>query len=402
MNRFILILFIVIGASVFSSCTEDPAGTTTTTPGKLLIQPTSLNGVLNHEYTFKAKVENVSFGDVRFLWDFGDGNFRNFSSQEVLFKFNITGSFFVRVKAYDYFTDALLGFDSIPVTINAGSTDVQIVPPSIDSVITYYDDASFHIPISLRVTSTTTASNSKVIWHYSDGSKSDTIESSFEVYHVFEKIGDYTVRAEVYEKNGTFIGADTAPVKLRFPPITMSMLQSSKQVSVFLMLDRTSAFFDQPGFYNPSAYGALLSNGTGKTVNWTSNSLNVIEDLDSSTSLGAALVDRKLTVGFSGDLKMVTFLSVSVHDSTQWQDGSKHDYAEFSYTSQNIELVAITDKEIVYRVIAPKTSSIAPNLQYNSSAPHTSQAGDFVDPMSYIYQFSSNPEFSQAVIVFTR
>jgi hypothetical protein len=402
MNRFLLILILIIGTTVFTACSEDPTTPTNTTPGKLLIQPTSLNGVLNQEYTFKAKVENVSFGDVRFLWDFGDGNFRNFSSQEVLFKFNYTGSFFVRVKAYDYFTDELLGFDSIPVTISGSTSNVQIVPPSIDSVITYYDDASFHVPISLRVTSTSALSNSTVIWHYSDGSKSDTIESSFEVYHIFEKMGDYTVRAEVYEKSGNLVGADTAAVKLRFPPITMNMIQSSKQVSVFLMLDRTSAFFDQPGFYNPSAYGALLSNGAHKTVNWTSSTLAITEDVDSSTSFGSALVDRKLTVGFSSDMKKLTSLTLSVHDSTQWQDGSKHDYAQFSYSLQNVELVAITDKEIVYRVIAPTTSAIAPNLQYNSSTPHTSQAGDFVDPMGYIHQFSSNPDFSQAVIVFTR
>lgn len=401
MNRFLLILILLLGTTVFTACSEDPVSPTNT-PGKLLIQPTSLNGELHQEYTFKAKVENVSFGDVRFLWDFGDGNFRNFSSQEVLFKFNNTGSFFVRVKAYDYFTDELLGFDSIPVTIIGSTSNVQIVPPSIDSVITYYDDASFQIPISLRVTSTSATANSRVVWHYNDGTKSDTIESSFDVYHVFQKIGDYTVRAEVYEKNGNFVGADTTTVKLRFPPLTMGMLQSSKQLSVFLMLDRTSVFFDQPGFYNPSAYGAQLSNGANKTVNWTSNSLAITEDVDSSTSFGSALVDRKLTVGFSSDLKKVTSLSLSVHDSTQWQDGSKHDYAEFSYTAQNIELVAITDKEIVYRVISPTTSIIAPNLKYNNNTPHTSQAGDFVDPMSYIHQFSSNPEFSQAVIVFTR
>lgn len=403
MNRFVLILILLLGTTVFIACSEDPVSTTTnTTPGKLLIQPTSLNGVLNQEYTFKAKVENVPFGDVKFLWDFGDGNFRNFSSQEVLFKFNYTGSFFVRVKAYDYFTDELLGFDSISVTIIGSTSNVQIVPPSIDSVITYYDDASFHIPISLRVTSTSAASNSRVIWHYSDGSKSDTIESSFDVYHVFQKIGDYTVRAEVYEKNGSYVGADTATVKLRFPPLTMGMIQSSKQVSVFLMLDRTSEFFDQPGFYNPSAYGALLSNGANKTITWTSNSLAIAEDVDSTTSFGSGLIDRKLTVGFSSDIKKVTTLSLSVHDSTQWQDGSKHDYAQFSYTLQNVELVAITEKEIVYRTIMPTTSMIAPDLNYNSSTPHTSQAGDFVDPMGYIQQFSSNPEFSQAVIVFTR
>ncbi|HEY6171924.1 MAG TPA: hypothetical protein VIX80_06680 [Candidatus Kapabacteria bacterium] len=402
MNRFLLILILLFGATVFTACTEEPTSPTNTTPGKLLIQPTSLNGVLNQEYTFKAKVENVSFGDIRFLWDFGDGNFRNFSSQEVLFKFNYTGSFFVRVKAYDYFTDELLGFDSIPVTISGSTSNVQIVPPSIDSVINYYDDASFQIPITLRVTSTSAVSNSKVIWHYSDGTKSDTIESSFEVYHVFQKIGDYTVRTEVYEKNGNFVGADTATVKLRFPPLTMSMIQSSKQVSVFLMLDRTSVFFDQPGFYNPSAYGAMLSNAPNKTITWTSNSLAITEDVDSSTSFGSALKDRKLTVGFSTDLKKVTTLSLSVHDSTQWQDGSKHDYAEFSYTLQNIELIAITENEIVYRAVVPTTTMVAPDLQYNSSPPHTSQAGDFADPMGYIYQFSSNPEFSQAIIVFTR
>lgn len=402
MNRFVLILILLLGTTIFTACTEDPVSPTNTTPGKLLIQPTSLNGVLHQEYTFKAKVENVSFGDVRFLWDFGDGNFRNFSSQEVLFTFNYTGSFFVRVKAYDYFTDELLGFDSIPVTIIGSTSNVQIVPPSIDSVINYYDDASFQIPITLRVTSTSAVSNSKVIWHYSDGTKSDTIESSFDVYHIFQKIGDYTVRAEVYEKDGDFVGADTAIVKLRFPPLTMGMIQSSKQISVFLMLDRTSVFFDQPGFYNPSAYGAMLSNAPNKTINWTSNGLAITEDVDSSTSFGSALKDRKLTVGFSTDTKKVTSLSLSVHDSTQWQDGSKHDYAQFSYTLQNIELVAITDKEIVYRAIVPTTTMVAPDLQYNSSPPHTSQAGDFVDPMGYIYQFSSNPEFSQAVIVFTR
>lgn len=402
MNRLALILILLLGTTVFTACNEDPASQTNTTPGKLLIQPTSLNGVLHQEYTFKAKVENVSFGDVRFLWDFGDGNFRNFSSQEVLFKFNYTGSFFVRVKAYDYFTDELLGFDSIPVTITGSASNVQIVPSSIDSVITYYDDASFHVPILLRVTSTSALSNSRVIWHYSDGSKSDTIESSFDVYHIFEKMGDYTVRAEVYEKNGNYVGADTAVIKLRFPPLTMGMIQSSKQVSVFLMLDRTSIFFDQPGFYNPSAYGALLSNGANKIINWTSTSLTITENVDSSSSFGSKLIDRKLTIGFNGDSKKVTSLSLSVHDSTQWQDGSKHDYAQFSYTLQNIELVAITDKEIVYRAIVPTTTMIASDLQYNNSTPHTSQAGDFVDPMGYIHQFSSNPEFSQAVIVFTR
>jgi hypothetical protein len=403
MNRLLLILILTLGTTVFTACSEDPVSpTNNTTPGKLLIQPTSLNGVPNQEYSFKAKVENVSFGDIRFLWDFGDGNFRHYPSQEVLFTFNYTGSFFVRVKAYNYFTDELLGFDSIPVTISGSTSNVHIIPPSIDSVITYYDDASFHVPITLRVTSTSALSNSRVIWHYSDGSKSDTIESSFEVYHIFQKMGDYTVRAEVYEKNGTPVGADTATVKLRFPPLTMNMIQSSKQVSVYMMLDRTSSFFDQPGFYNPSAYGAQLSSGPNKTVNWTSSSLSVTEDVDSSTSFGAALVDRNLSIGFSSDMKKVTSLSVSVHDSTQWQDGSKHDYAKFSYSAQNIELVAITDNEIVYRTIAPTTSVIAPNLQYTSTPPHTSQAGDFVDPMSYIYQFSSTPEFSQVVIVFTR
>ncbi len=402
MNRISIFILLLLFVGL-NSCSEDPASPNTTTgSGKILIYPDSLRGVINEEYVFKARLEGVPFGDVRFLWDFGDGDFRNFSTQEVLFKFNFTDTFYVRVKAFDYFTDKLLGFDSIPVTITRGTPKVEITPSTIDSVISYYDDASFQIPISFSLTTSADPGTSKVIWYFGDGSKNDTISSNFTVYHAFGKPGVYSVRAEVYEIGGGLLGADTAQVQLRFPTINLGMIQSSKQVSVFLMLDKTSAFFDQPGFYNPSAYGAQLSNGANRNVTWSSNSLIVTEGVDSSTSFGAALVDRKLNITLSPDGKMVTSLSLSVRDSTIWQDSSKHDYANFSYSLKNIELLAVTDKEIVFRATVPTTTALTTDLMYVNTAPHTSQAGDFVDPMSYIHQFSSNPEFSQAVIVFTR
>jgi hypothetical protein len=168
------------------------------------------------------------------------------------------------------------------------------------------------------------------------------------------------------------------------------------------MLDKTSAFFDQPGFYNPSAYGAQLSNGASRNITWSSNSVRVTEVVDSSSGSFATLVDRKLTINFSADTKTVTSLSLFVRDSTVWQDSSKHDYAEFSYSLKNIELIALTEKEIVYRVTLPTTTALTTDLMYISTTPNTSQAGDFVDPAKYVHPLSSNPNFSQAVIVFTR
>ena len=158
---------------LFASCESDQ---TTSNPGttsgekKLVLSPTQLEGDQYVEYEFKAKVTNVPSSDVAFYWDFDEGNgFEHHEEQFIRQRFYQDKVHNVRVKALDYFSGLLLGFDSIRVDIRPQVAFASITPKLVDTILVMASSGEMTESLFFKIKASIPDNFIRSEWDFGDG-----------------------------------------------------------------------------------------------------------------------------------------------------------------------------------------------------------------------------------------
>lgn len=364
--------------------------------GNLLISPSEFQGVQFETYSFKAKVEGYPRSDVKFYWDFGDGSYLLDNRQDVTNRFLRADTFYIKVKAVEAFTDAVLDIDSIKASVTRPDRAVVISPKDLDTVISEVIPLTYKLRVDMNVSSAYDQSDSYVNWYIND-TLVTKVSHWFNAALDFPSEGIYEVKAEVFDQTGYFVGSDSTTINLHLPSVSMNDIISAKNISAFLTVDKTSSV---PGvdFLNPIAFGTQLSNDQYRTVTVIGNTLDVSHTVDTGAANRKAFRNNSLSCIFSDDVKRITDFQISVED-TSFDVGK----AKFSFSVKNVTLVSVTSSEIIFTATAPTTAILAGDLQCKTDSRYKNKTGSYVEIGSHI-EISSPKyiDYSQIVIVFTR
>jgi hypothetical protein len=396
MTRKILSSLLLYSALILSSCESDQVTTNNSTlEKKLILNPSHLEGEQYANYEFKAKVTNVPYSDLTFLWDLDDGKgFRDPNvaySQSVWHAFTETRVHNVRVKAYDYFTDSLLGFDSIRVDIRAPERFVAIAPKFLDTMMFSMMSSGFTEWILFSVKTSTPDNLVRTVWDFGDGS-SNSVDSVYYSRHSFIGPGIYTVRVSAFEKTtDLYLGTDSATVIIRLPPIDFSEIAGkAKRVSVFLALGTEHPVAAHPLFTDP--FSILLPMASDSLSTVTKHSGVNDFQLAFTSSVGGGLPRSQLdsvTARFSADLQTIVSMRVSVNDTGHLSPQTFPGFSgslRYSYTLHDLSLLAVTNTKIVYRTKQPLVAEFANDITFQATVLKNHPCGIFnqFDPRATI------------------
>lgn len=205
-RKTVSLLFLGISLAL-SSCESDL--TTQTGERKLLLDPTYLDGEIYTSYTFRAMVTNVPASDVRFFWDFGIGGGYDENDKTMSWTYYQPGIYHIRVKAQHYFTDEILGIDSIKVDARPPAMSFALAPQTIDTILTMNSNGSMVEKLDFTVTTSTPAHLARLTWDFGDGTVITT-SSGLTYGHKYASVGTFTVRVSGKDASGVFLGEDSA------------------------------------------------------------------------------------------------------------------------------------------------------------------------------------------------
>jgi hypothetical protein len=374
MNRKIFLLPVLSVLFILSSCESDQV--TATNPSlekKLLLSPLRLEGEQYKGYEFKAKVTNVPLSDVTFFWDFDDGEgFQEISLvplQSLWRGFGTPRIYNIRVKAYDYFTDSLLGYDSIRADIRPPAQSFEIIPRGFDTVLKMNSDGTMLEYLVFNIKASIPSEYVTVEWDYGDGSNPKP-----DYYHYYLHTGTFTVRATAHDKTtGSYLGSDSIIVTIRMPEITSDDLISSKEVDVWLAIDSSVPMAKDSLFSNPFAVGLLIN--TSPPSYFDAHSFSIVY---TDVALGARLVRDTIAGEFSDDLQSLRKVSVSVNDTGRLTtlDRGK---LQYSFTLKDLDLLAVTPTTIVYRSVSTLISDFTKDITFTPSGVINQPRGSLTD-----------------------
>jgi hypothetical protein len=401
MVRAFPFLFLIALSSLLVSCesSTDPTDSSSN-KGNLLISPTEFHGVQFETYSFKAKVEGYPKSDVKFFWDFGDGSFLLDNRQDVTNRFSAADTFYIKVKAVDAFTEAVLDIDSIKAYVTRPDGKVTIAPRNLDTVITDITPYTYRLQAVMHVSSSYEPNNSFVRWYINDSLVSPASHYFTNVLS-FPSEGSYEVKAEVFDETGYFVGTDSTAITIRLPTVSMNDISSAHSISAFLVVDKTSNIA-QDGFQNPITFGTVLATDQYRIVNVAGNKLDVTDKIDTGATNDKTFRDNLLSCSFSSDLRTMTEFRLTVNDSA-FHPPFQHVKSKFSYSIKDIRLASATSSEIIYTAMAPTTAILSIDLLCRTNDGYSTKTGDYTEIGSHVIVLpTKETNYSQIIIVFTR
>jgi hypothetical protein len=407
MTRKILSSLLLCSALILSSCESDETTSQTVAPGKLAINPSSLEGEQYVSYDFRAKVGNVPFSDVIFEWDFDEGQGFQVRGEQI-----VTNVFFepkihyVRVRATDYYTSQVLGIDSIRTDIRPPALSFTIDQSPVDTVLPMQSTGAMAASLQLSVTTSTPPEFVTFVWDFRDGTPPETVQGGKYSMHVFAAAGTFVVHVEGHDHTGLFLGSDSITVTLRLPMIAFSSIKFSKGVSVFLAVDSTYPVFKDSLFQNPFSTKLDFKNDEHSSFNTTDPQFTVT--LDSAQNVGDnsrfhSIQDR-ITGELSADGMSLLSLGVTINDTGRINRGTGRLSAlHYAYMLKNLELLAVTSTKIVYRSRSSIVSDFASDIQFKAFGDKNLPAGVLDDfRFENIHPEEEKKEGPFALVIFHR
>jgi hypothetical protein len=399
MKHNIFILLALVAVFMFSSCQNDPVSAPQSgTQYVLEIKPDSLVGEVYVNYQFKARLNGMSTSDVDFVWTSSDSD--NFNLHYDGYKmYRFPGNYTITARAYDRFADTLIATKTVPVHINQPHLTVDILPNSIDTVLPMNEDGSLQSML-FTVKSSIPVTESQVHWHFDDGPADTMTWRSTIVDHAFKYLGPHSVKAEVYDTKGNFIGADSSIITIHFPFFDLSTLQNFKRVSVYLKIDSTSSVYGTKGLTNPFAMGLLQQNDANNSFSWSGKTF--IGGYHEETGLGTSnyhLIDYRMNGELGSDLMSVKSLGVQTLD-TAYQAGSYTGIVQYSFNLHDLVLLSVTPTKIIYAAKNNPLSNFASDIQFISRYLSLSQCGNPISiGLILLYGVPSNAPY--ALVIFS-
>jgi len=367
MSGKLFTLLLLFSALALSSCESDLTTSNPTLEKKLILNPPHLEGEQYMSYTFKARVTNVAASDVRFYWDFDEGQgFQDFKLYDDVAEYTFIQPkvHYIRVKAFDYFTDSLIGFDSIRADIRAPSPFVEVSPKVIDTTLVMKPDGTMAEYLYFNLRTSLPDSVLRTEWDFGDGSEITSYNS-----HRFMRPGSFVVRVKVFEKTGAYLGSDSATVVIHMPMFGYVDIANAKNITVWFNIDSSHPVATEPLFVNP--FGLGISTKKDPSSGISNFKFNVffkdtgIVSQDTQFVFPKKLYLDTIVGELSADLKSVKMVAVSVNDTGRVGITSNAKL-RYSYTLNNLELLSVTSTEIVYRTQYPTMSEFARDIYFNS------------------------------------
>lgn len=397
------ILLLLAAALGFSACESDmtTANQQNTPKYSLEVIPDTLYGDVYQEYLFRARLNGVAGSDVYFKWKFSDGYTPNDTQPYVYHEFHTPGSHTVTVSAFDIFRDTLIATKVIPAFLSTEKYEVTLSPGNTDTTLTMNNDGTFQ-EMAFNVSTDFPMSKGQAYWSFSDGI-TDTVNhySNNTFTRRFKAAGTYTVKVRIKDYADNFIGEDSSSITIRHEPFDITSLTSAKRVSVTLSLDTVPASLAAQGYTNPIQFGQDMINNVYTTSSWNGNSFSSQYQFNGmlSTTLYQR-ADYKISGTLSSDLQTLEQATLSVNDSTN-ESNTTIKAVDLGFTVHDLKFHAITDKEIIYKIVAPPFTMIASDLRYRSLSLYLGPCTP-ANAIVMHYVIGNEKKYPLAYVVFTR
>jgi len=397
------ILILMLAAFGFSGCESDmTAANQQNTPKYLLeVEPDTLYGSVYTNYAFKARLNGMAASDVNFQWDFGDGYNPNYPPYYNNHEYSKPGDYTITVKAYDNFRDTLLVTKTVPAFISSQKYSVVLASNTTDTVLAMNNDGTFQ-EVTFNVSTDFPTNKGYTLWSFSDGiTDSVNYYSTSTFTHQFKSAGTYKVKVKIKDYADNFIGEDSSFITIRHEPFDISTLTAAKRVSVTLSLDSVPAPLKAQGYFNPVNFGQNLINNVYTTSSWSGNSFSSqyqFNGMLSSTLYQRA--DYKISGTLSSDLQTLEQVTLSVYDSTN-ESNIKINTVDLGFSVHDLKFHAITESEIIYKIVSPPLTMIASDLRFRSINLYLGPCPK-LDPITIHYVIGNEKKYPFAYVVFTR
>ncbi len=398
-----ILSLLVLGISLaLSSCESDVA--TQSGARKLLLDPTYLDGELYKAYTFRAMVTNVPSDDIRFFWDFDNGNGFNEGNKINSFIYYLPGIYTIRVKAQHYFTDEILGIDSMRADIRPPAMKFELTRHSIDTTLLMNSDGSMAEVLQFTVNASTPDYLSRVTWDFGDGTII-TDANGLSAIHKYTRTGTFTVRVSGKDASGVHLGKDSATVTIRMPLVNFTSITFARGISVFLVIDSTHPVMLAPLYQNPFAIKMDFKKDAVSNFSIAENKFTV--SIDSTDDVGDSYryhsIRDMITGELTADVQSLRSAVVTVNDTGQInRAGNGGCGRHYQFELQDLDLLAVTSTKIVYRSKTSVVNDFVKSIQFSAFKEPNKPAGTFDDLSSG----SSNPLEAKlgpyALVVFHR
>lgn len=361
------IILFLLAAFALSGCESDMVATsnnntTDTIKKELVVVPTSITTERYKEFSLKARITNVPLSDVYFHVDFGDGRWAQTvgGGNNATHFYIDSGHFTITIKAYDGFTDSLLGTTTIPAIVGEITPSINFTHGDIDTTLqlttSTYPDIYFRVESNVP--------NAIIAFDYGDNT-SDSTTLGF-CSHGYESAGTYTVIARVYSDNGIFQTSDTLSCTIHRPKLTFDYLAQFGNMYYTLSLDNSSSIYTKVDSFNPIEYVFSLSYTTGVIAKWENNSLQYSHYYVGADSSIVNFNNESAHVIFSSDMNKIESVKINFYDSTTW--GGNTYYTQYAFKATDLEYLGRDATHIIYRVVLKPTSEYVSEEYFRTSS----------------------------------
>jgi hypothetical protein len=352
-------------------------------PPSVTILPENFRGVQFVAYSFKAKITNHDPAFTYFNWNMGIDTMYYYTAvnQAMSIGYQKPGNYTITVKAFDFYTDSVIATATEQIVIDTALSSVEIIPQFYNGMLAT-TTLGVMDNFTLSVKSTLPASELYQFWDYGDGT-TDAYKSGT-ITHAFPSPGTYLLRVDLYQKNGIYVGRDTALITINWPPFSPGQIKQMKKIEEYIFLDNTFPPVDKDHIGDfPLNFGEPVS-GTNIHSSWSGNTFTIEYSDDYK--------DSKIAGTVSDDGMKID--SMDVHENyddpnvTAWID----------YKVYNMKLSFVTDDKIGFRLSGVNLKNNFTNFSYGGNFGAIVNFGNFDNASLFIKDRS----VSQCVLVFSQ
>jgi PKD repeat protein len=298
--------------------------------------------------TFQARIFNHDLAQTYFGWNMGDSSVFtpvqcptcNF---QAIHNYTKPGTYAVTVNAFDLYSNTIITSTTTSVTIDTAKSTVEIIPQFYNGIQTMNNFGL--TPFALSVKTSLPDNDLYQFWDFGDGTAASFISGPS--HHTFPQPGSYIVKVDVYQKNGVYVGNDTAAITINWPDISPASLAAIKQmgrVEVFLMVDSSASI---PPVFLPLSL-ALSFKAANTISGWNGNNFSV----DYKTNLP---LDFMMSGGLSNDGKKMDSLTFSTIDGPN--------YFHYGFKVSDLKLINVDTATFVFSIFG---ENLTKNLHIES------------------------------------
>jgi hypothetical protein len=345
----------ILGSALFAASMllfgcKSPTGASEGGVPTITIEPENFRGQQFIQYTFKAKIINHDPEFTYLTW-YIEGTTdsvgaRSKINDPIYEIWNNPGTYTLRLKAHDYYTDSIIATASEKIIIDTAISSVEIIPQFYNGALSANLNGNFD-PFSLSVRTSIPDNEVYEFWDFGDGTTDAFISGP--TTHVFTHPGTFLIKADLYQKNGIYVGTDTTliTINLNLPPISVSDVRQVTRAEVYVVVDSSYAIF--PNANLPITLGIGFT-GQNITSNWNGNnfSLDFYDFYDDLNIM--ELKHFQISGTVSEDARSIISMHVSAVDSFFNKHSASCKSYRYDFDASNMFLSTVQSNFIIYRL----------------------------------------------------